>query len=48
MSRSVSPGFVRRLVEEHGSESIVAAFLLDKQNADYTLEYLLRRYKGQF
>ena len=47
MSRSVSPGFVRRLVEEHGSESIVTAFSLDQQNADYTLEYLLRRYKGQ-
>jgi hypothetical protein len=48
MSQSISPGFVRRLAEEYGSESIEAAFLLDKQRRDYALEYLLRRYKGRF
>ena len=48
MSQSLSPGFVRRLVEEHGSESIAATFLLGKQKQDYVLEYLLRRYKGAF
>jgi len=47
-SESLSPGFVRRLAEEHGSESIVAAFLLVNQKEDYVLEYLLRRYKGRF
>jgi hypothetical protein len=47
-SPSLSPGFVRRLAEEHGSESIAAAFLLDEPKADYVLEYLLRRYKRQF
>jgi len=46
-SQSLSPGFVRRLAEEYGSESIAAAFLLETQ-ADYMLEYLLRRYKGRF
>ena len=47
-SESISPGFVRRLAEEHGIESIAAAFLLDKQKEAYVLEYLLRRYKGRF
>jgi hypothetical protein len=47
-SREISPGFVRRLAEDHGDESIRAAFLLDKHDEDYALEYLLRRYKGVF
>jgi len=47
-SQSLSPGFVRRLAKERGSESIAAAFLLEKQKEDYVLEYLLRRYKGRF
>jgi hypothetical protein len=47
-SRSVSPGFVRRLAEEYGSESIEVAFLLRRHDEPYTLEYLLRRYKGWF
>jgi Protein of unknown function (DUF3843) len=47
-SESVSPGFVRRLTVEYGSESIAAAFLLDKQKQHNLLEYLLRRYKGPF
>jgi hypothetical protein len=47
-SQTLSPGFVRRLADEHGSESIAAAFLLEKQPEAYVLEYLLRRYKGRF
>jgi hypothetical protein len=47
-SESLSPGFPRRLAEEHGTESIAAAFLLDNQKEDYVLEYLLRRYKGPY
>jgi hypothetical protein len=47
-SREISPGFVRRLAEDHGDESIRAAFRLDKHDEDYALEYLLRRYKGVF
>jgi len=47
-SQSLSPGFVRRLAEEHGSESIAAAFLLEQHKEEYVLEYLLRRYKGRF
>jgi len=45
---ALSPAFVRRLAEEHGVESIAAAFLLAKQKEDYVLDYLLRRYKGPF
>lgn len=48
LSESISPGFVRRLVEAYGSESIEAAFMLGKQRRDDALEYLLRRYKGRF
>jgi hypothetical protein len=47
-SPSLSPGFVRRVADEHGGESIAAAFLLEDQKKDYALEYLLRRYKGRF
>lgn len=48
VSDSISPGFVRRLAERYGEESIKAAFLLGKRREEYALEYLLRRYKGQF
>jgi hypothetical protein len=47
-SGEVSPGFVRRLADEFGDESIKVAFLLDKRHEGYALEYLLRRYKGRF
>jgi hypothetical protein len=48
LSESLSPGFVRCLVEECGVESIKAAFLLGKHEEGYVLEYLIRRYKGRF
>jgi hypothetical protein len=48
LSDSISPGFVRRLAERYGEESIKAAFLLGKRREGYALEYLLRRYKGRF
>ena len=47
-SQSLSPSFVRRLAEEHGSESIAAAFMLEAPNEPYVVEYLLRRYRGRF
>ncbi len=47
-SHTLSPGFGRRLVEEFGIGSIAAAFLLENQNEDYLLEYLLRRYSGNY
>ena len=45
-SRTISPGFVRRIVEEHGDASLRAAFLLGDRGVDYAVEYLLRRHKG--
>jgi hypothetical protein len=48
LSDSISPGFVRRLADRFGEESIKAAFLLGKHREGYALEYLLRQYKGRF
>jgi hypothetical protein len=48
LSNSISPGFVRRLAERFGAESIKAVFLLGKRRESFALEYLLRRYKGRF
>ena len=47
-SDSVSTKFVRRLVQEYGSESIESAFLIRGRHGNYHLEYLLRRYKGVY
>ena len=47
-SDAISPDFVRRLVKQHGHESIAAAFLIDSGKHKTYLEYLLRRYKGHF
>jgi hypothetical protein len=45
-SRSVSPSFVRRMIQEHGDAPVRAAFLLRDCGGKYAVEYLLRRYKG--
>jgi hypothetical protein len=44
----VSPAFVRRLVADHGAESIAETFLLRAAEPELALEFLLRRHKGQF
>jgi len=43
-----SPAFVRRLAAEHGAESLAEAFLMRNTPSELTLEFLLRRHKGQF
>jgi hypothetical protein len=43
---SVSPRFVRRVLEEFGDESVKAAFLLKGDLPGYWLDYLLRARKG--
>ena len=48
LSDSLSPGFVQRLAERFGEESIKAAFLLGKYREGYALEYRLRPSKGRF
>jgi hypothetical protein len=45
---AISPAFVRRLVAEHGVDSIAEAFLLRDAPSDLALDFLLRRYKGHF
>ena len=45
---AISPSFVRRVLDEHGGESVKAAFLLRGEQPDYWLDYLLRSRKGQF
>ncbi|MEW5802864.1 MAG: DUF3843 family protein [bacterium] len=47
-SDSISPGFVKKLVEKYGDESIAAVFFIDRLQHTYYLDYLLHRYKGHF
>ena len=47
-SDSISPKFVKRLVQEYGYESIESAFLIRGGHQESHLEYLLRRYKGAY
>ncbi len=44
----ISPNFVHRVVQDYGDASIAAVFLIPRESGQYYLEYLLRRYKGQF
>jgi len=45
---TVSPRFVRRLVRDHGAESIRVAFHVRDDPPAYWLDHLLRKYKGHF
>ncbi len=47
-SDAISPGFVKRVVQEYDYESIASAFFIEDPEDDLFLEYLLRRYKGHF
>jgi hypothetical protein len=47
-SEGTSAAFVRRLVADHGAESIVEAFLLRDGPPNLALDFLLRRYKSHF
>ncbi len=47
-AKAVSPSFVRRVLDEYGSESVKTAFLLRGDQPSYWLDYLLRSRKGQF
>lgn len=40
--------FVRRLVADHGVESIVEAFLMRDAPSSLALDFLFRRHKGHF
>jgi hypothetical protein len=47
-SDMVSPKFVRRLIQEYGSESIESAFLIRGEHNESHIDYLLRRFKGAY
>ena len=47
-STTVSPRFVRRVLEEYGDESVRTVFLLRGELPGYWLDYLLRSRKGLF
>jgi hypothetical protein len=47
-SPAISPRFVRRLLEEHGDESVRLAFLLSGDLPGYWLDWLLRSRKGHY
>ena len=47
-SPSISPRFVRRVLEEHGDESVKEAFVLRGDLPGYWLDYLLRSRKGHY
>jgi hypothetical protein len=47
-SLTISPRFVRRVLEEYGDESVRAAFLWKGDVPGYWLDYLLRSRKGRF
>ena len=47
-SEAISPAFVRRLVADHGAESIAAGFLMRDVPSDLALDFLLRLNKGHF
>ena len=46
-SAIISPAFVRRLVTEHGAESIACTFAIREQPLDLVLNFLFRRHKGE-
>ena len=45
---AISPRFVKRVLDEHGSASVKTAFLLRGDQPNYWLDYLLRSHKGRF
>ena len=48
VSAAASTAFVRRLVAEHGAESVAETFLVRECPPESSLEVLLRRHKGHF
>jgi hypothetical protein len=47
-SSIISPGFVKKMVEEYGDDSIKSSFCLNETTEGYWLDYLLRCHKGSF
>ena len=47
-SASTSPGFVKKMIQQYGDESIASAFLIRGYQDKSYVDYLLHRYKGHF
>ena len=47
-SDSISPNFVKKLLQKYGDGSIRGAFFLKESIGEYFVDYLLRQYKGQY
>jgi hypothetical protein len=47
-SEAICPQFMRKLIQEHGDESIASTFFIRDMSDKVYLEYLFRRYKGHF
>lgn len=48
MSKNVNPKFVKRLAQEYGTASIFQYYFGKKEVEHFALDYLLRKYKGQY
>jgi small multidrug resistance family-3 protein len=44
----ICPAFIMRFVQEHGAQSILAAYCVARHQDAYVLDYLLRCHKGSF
>ncbi len=47
-SNSISPNFVKRMINDYGNKSILSSFIIREYNKEIALEYILRKYKGHF
>lgn len=47
-SSTLSPAYVRHMTEMYGDNAIKSLYLLDGCDESYCVDYLLRRYKGNF
>jgi len=48
MSSTISPAFVKRVLNEYGDQAVRQIFLLKGDVPTYWLDYLLRRFKGNY
>ena len=47
-SDSISPNFVKRMINDYGNKSILSSFIIRECDEEIALEYILRKYKGHF
>ena len=47
-SNSISPNFVRKMINDYGGKSILSSFVIRNYDEEIAVEYILRKYKGHF